>query len=44
MNGVVFHTSVMTITTNEPLRSPSGFALSETSGSSWTKPVAGSNA
>jgi acetyl-CoA C-acetyltransferase len=34
----------MTITTNEPLRSPSGFAVSETSGRPWTNPVAGSNA
>jgi hypothetical protein len=44
MNGVVFQTSVRMITMNEPLRSPSGSAVSEISGSPWTKPVVGSNA
>ena len=44
MNGVVFHTSVRMITTNEPPRLPSGFASSATSGSPCTNPVPGSKA
>ena len=44
MKGVVFQTSARMITSSEPAWLVSGAAVSEISGSPWTKPLAGSNA